>query len=478
MRRLAIAVVVVAAVAAACGDGGALFTVADSSATGAPGPTEAPSTMVTIGAPSTSAAAPVTSAPEPTAGTAPAAGVDLTVIQVLARIDGGLPVGTFDATVCNLGEDPSGPYVVTISANGVEVVVEGQAGVEPRGCVDAFDPAVTFTEFAVAAGDSVAVAATVVTATDGDPGNDRYETTTVVGRTTPGPDDPHQMEIYDSCRQGGEHRDCTYALGVSPMADPREILKMRDGWAAVVPAEFEPIASQVVATMDICFAELEEFLGIHFYEPFAPLPWRFMVGDMAFNSHYTGIDLVQDGAYLQGIVDGAYDHFQWSNILDGTCQEAHEPTHVMVAETPIPGWINEGLAVYDSNPDRSYWYDDQRWHRCEEDGYVEINPWMDTETFHPYARLEGGWDVDGREAGDYYTTGACFWEWFGETYGHEALQGVLRALADDRRVDYYRSSDLCEEFLPAYVEPVIGEDISAITEERFGFGNTYDCYSR
>lgn len=461
MRRRAV-VVVVTLFVAACSDPGPMFAE-----------TSAPSTTTVAPATTASSEAVVTTAGNSSVATAP----NLAVYQVLVRIDGALPVGTLDATICNLGNAPAPAFEVVIGANGREVRVAAEAGLPARDCTDAFDSAVTFDDFGISAGDVVQVTVDIVGVGDAEQSNVRSEFTMTVDRTTPGPDDPADLAIYQACLVEFAHRDCIYPLGVTPVAEPHEILKMRDGWAAVVPIEYEPLAAQTVATLDICFAALEGYLGIPFPEEFQPLPWRFGLGDSFFGASFTGITLNSDAEYLRRAVDGDLPQFLWSHTLDGKCQEAHETTHVMVAETPIPGWLNEGLAVFDSHSDRTNWYYPTQSYRCEADGYVDINEFMGTEVLLPYADLEGGFAIEGRERGDYYVTGACFWEWFEGTYGHDAVQRVIAALAERRAIDgRWEDEAFCLDFVPL-VQSIVGEDISSVTEERFGFGRDYDCWS-
>ncbi len=463
---------VIALVLAACGGDNTLFQTQAPSTT-APAETTvttATATTTTVTAPPSTEATTVgsVSLPEP----------DLFPLQALVRIDGAEPVGTLEATVCNAGHAISGAYLVTIAANGMEAYFEG-SGIPGRECIDAFDPTTTLEQFGVAPGSDVVVDVSIETESDMDRVSNGAQWTLPVDRVGPVPHGEDQMHLYQDCVGGGEPHDaCWGYIPRLPIGEPHEVMKANEDMIAIVPAEYEPLASMTVAIMEGCFDALEGYYGFPLYADFKPVPWRFVVDEdfSLIAAHYTGMMLTTDSQYFTDAMTGEFDHFQWENVLDGKCQEAHETSHMMVAETPLPGWLDEGLAVYASNKDRTNWYSENSY-RCEEAGFVEINPWMDTEEFFPFVDLEGGWVGDEELRGGFYTTGACFWDWFEIEFGHEAFQEVLQALAADRRVDYYWSSDLCEEFLPYYVEPVIGEDISAITEDRWGFGNTYDCFS-
>ena len=462
MRWRTVGLAVLLTLASACGDSqGSVLSQAPPIEVGSD--TTAPLSGTTAGPVATSV--PVTSTPTPS-------DVDLTVIQVLARYDGARPLGTFEATVCNLGTEPAESATVEIGANGVIARVE-MAGIGPRACADAFDPQMDFAAFGVADGQAVAVGAQVASASDTNHGNDGFEGIVEVDRVGSAPL-AEQTARYDECRgQGMPHDRCSYEIGVWPLAEPHEVMKRGGAYASTVPADHEPIASKAVAIMAMCFPRLEEYMGIPLDRRYAPIGWRFGVGGPSFGTASGQIELWTDDSYLAEAAGTDLPHFDWANYLDGDCLEAHELAHVMVVDTPIPAWLNEGLAVHMSSAERVGWYS-QVDHRCEPDGYVDINPYMDTETFKTYADLQGGWGFEDREAGDYYTTGSCFWEWFEDAYGHGAFVDVMQMLVDNR--DPTNAYPGCPGFIEL-IEPVIGEDIAAFTEARYGFGYDYAEYA-
>ena len=73
--------------------------------------------------------------------------------------------------------------------------------------------------------------------------------------------------------------------------------------------------------------------------------------------------------------------------------------------------------------------------------------------------------------GPYYVTGACFWEYFESAFGHDAFLSLMDALEATREGpgDPFQG---CPKFLDL-IAPIIGEDISPLTQERFGFGPDY-----
>ena len=57
----------------------------------------------------------------------------------------------------------------------------------------------------------------------------------------------------------------------------------------------------------------------------------------------------------------------------------------------------------------------------------------------------------------YYLTGMCFWDYLESTYGHQTFQRVMQALAARR------GETACIPFLKDIVNPIVGTDISVVT---------------
>ena len=185
----------------------------------------------------------------------------------------------------------------------------------------------------------------------------------------------------------------------------------------------------------------------------------------------SGISEIQlaSSRFYEGVLSGQFPQHSWESVFGGFCSEAHETTHVILDELMgLPSWLDEGLAIYLSDRGRTDWYVAEPSHRCEASGCVDINRFTGEETFVPYVDLGPGEVAEGTDMGMYYVTGACFWDYFESTFGHEAFLQVMDALEQTREVTGGPWQG-CPRFLDL-VGPIVGEDISPLTQERFGFG--------
>lgn len=467
MRRIA-ALAIIGWLVSACGSSGS--SVFDSLTT-APAVTTSPT-----GSPETSTSGPETTTEPASSTTAIAADLGrLAVWQILQRWDGDREMGSFEATVCNLGQAPAPGLEAVLSANGIEVRI-ALPEVPARGCVDAYDPTSTFETFAARLGDTVAVRAAVIR--DGTE-VDALEAAVTVDLLSPEPT-PEVLEAYNWCLEHEtEHGYCVPLAARTAFDDPHEVMKQGGRFVVVVPAAYEPLAAVTLADMAICIPNLEAYLGIPMSPHTTPLVWRFAESrdEFWFGAGAGIIHLEPASAhFFERALNGEYFQHSWETVFQGFCSEAHETTHIMMDELKgLPNWLNEGLAVHMSNRRRTNWYWTDPSFRCSDSGYYDINSFTGEETFVPYAALEPEPVPEGVPFGNYYVTGACFWEFFEETYGHEAFLQVMDILAGTRELPGGPWQG-CPTFLEL-VTPVIGEDISALTRERFGFGSAYaSCY--
>ncbi|MBN2112795.1 MAG: hypothetical protein JW785_01565 [Acidimicrobiia bacterium] len=457
-------------ITAACGSGGnSVFTAPVTTApatTSSSAPTDATgveTTSTTVVPPSSSS----TTVP-PVESAAPV------VWQIVQRWEGRRPLGSFEATVCNLGASPATGLEALIAANGVEARI-ALPEVPPRWCVDAYDPESSFTTFGVTAGQTVAVRAVV--RRNGEEIHSREQAVTVSLMSA----EPsvEVLEAYDWCRTHNdpEHGFCTPYDARAAWDDPHEVMKQLDRYLVVVPAVWEPLAALTLADMGICLPSLEAYLGMTLPAHTVPLLWRFAESEdrSLFAAGGSIIHVLPKSLHFyEGILSGGFPQHSWESVFSGRCSEAHETTHMMMDMVRgLPTWLNEGLAVYLSHRDRTNWYVDQDLMRCEEAGYVDINEFTGEETFIPYVAL--GPDPGAGPYGEYYATGACFWDYFEKAYGHQAFLLVMDAL-EATRDSAGGPIQGCPKFLDL-VTPVIGEDISALTQERFGFGPDYSLCS-
>ncbi len=393
---------------------------------------------------------------------------DLAVWQILLRYDGALLQGTLEATICNIGSSPSQPFEVVITANGVSRQIAAQEGLAPQKCAAVFDQQASFETFGITQLQSVSVKVEVFSIhSDDPPSNNLLEQDVDIPVLIPR-SDPNQVAEYQECRNEFEHWECIDLLYGEPAAvDPLEVKKQWGDYAAIVPYEYEAIAALALADLRLCTEDLEAYLGIPL--PVEPIYEHFALSEEISTNYASAVHIVliarQNSPYFSDLAAGAHVFINWENVFTGKCSQAHELAHVFVANTHIPGWLNEGLATYMAQPGRVEWFSEAAY-RCEETGWTDLSPYGSQE-FTPYVPLdEKGEDlVD--EVGNYYITGACFWDYFETTYGKEAFQQVVQLMA---------LTDLTEEcppFLPTFVQPIIGQDISDVTFERFGFDNEF-----
>ena len=358
-----------------------------------------------------------------------------------------------------------------LTANGKEVRIT-LPEVPARRCVDAFDPQATFSTFGVSIGQAPVVRAAVV-----GEGEEIHalEVSVGVDLMSPAPT-PEMLEAYSWCMDHNQpvHGLCAPYFARAAWAVPREVMKQTGRYLVVVPAAWEPLAALTIADMEICFANLEAYLGLSLPAHTLPMLWRFAEsGDVSYFAAGSSIIHVMPASshFFEGVVNGDFPQHSWESVFRNRCSEAHEATHIMVDMIRgLPNWLNEGLAVYMSHPDRTRWYVEGSLRRCEETGFVDINEFTGEETFVPYVALDAP-VPEGVPFGNYYATGACFWEYFESTFGHQAFLAVMDALEASRELPGGPWVG-CPTFLDLVI-PVIGEDIAVLTQERFGFGRDY-----
>jgi hypothetical protein len=159
-------------------------------------------------------------------------------------------------------------------------------------------------------------------------------------------------------------------------------------------------------------------------------------------------------------------------------RNVHEVTHTVINGLALPGYINEGLATYLEDTNRTNYIYPMSNHiiECNEDNmivapYDPSNPCGGLEDYHciqigyniqvDYLNLT---NIDPNVPGTfYYKTGACFWDWIETEYGHDTLVNIMKRL-DELRVNPETY------FVKDVLNVVVGQDLSGITEKRFGIG--------
>lgn len=422
-------------------------------------PISADATATPVAAQPTSSPAPVPDLPE------------LQVFQVLLRYDSARENGTFEATICNKGSAYDGAFTVTISTKNGSAEAGFDGEIKTASCHGVFAQESDFSTFGVTTPDRVDV--NVMVSIDGTQVATFDEQVDVV--QIPVSTDRAALSDLKKCRSFGITKDCLGLNLNDPIPDLDEVKKQSGRYVAITPRAYERVAGFLIADMSICERTIEEYLGIP--NPRDVMAEFVMPGreSVYFYSSGMGIGLMEPNTdFLKKIAADELDFWKWRNPLRGYCSQAHEMTHSFVNQTPIPYALNEGLADYLVNRERVNWFGEKQM-TCNENSFSRDRSPL--ENFVPLETLK----LDGVNRSALYGTGECFWAYFEETYGHDAFQQALKLLyAQTVQNDLIKYDSYCKasggqniSFLKTFIEPVIGEDISALTQERFGFGNEY-----
>lgn len=446
----------------------------------------ATSMMVMCNAPVTISmdSAPTQPPPEPAAPTEPetlpdavepqpveSGGADLAVRQVLLRFDGLSGEGTFEATVCNLGTETSPPFEVQFTINGVTGKTTSNQGLPAELCRGYFVPEMNFASFNVTQAGVVDVNIALLPGSTTDPAenNSYFEQVSIDKPDTTPP--AEEWAAYQECLTYSVHAECSTLLKVDPIADPHEIKKQSGDYIAIFPAAYEFLGNSIIADNQLCVPSLENYLGVS--HP-APVTERGVVAD-----YVGGYTAFGSAIYVSGPLSD-FDYYaqpdtlawQWSSILKGKCSNIHELTHWFMGSTPMSGWLEEGLATVVQDENRTNFHSqlsiecrDEGWYGTNMDGVDGLFPFQDLTVYDE--TLPGIY---------YYYSAACFWVYIEQQYGVDAVQQIVQQSVAHRLPP---EEGLCtgEEpdiyFIRDIVNPIVGEDVSPVTEARWGFGALY-----
>lgn len=447
---------VLSLVVAACGGGSVLAGDA----------AETTASIATTAAPiSTAASSTTATAPSPASTVTTSAPVSLTVLQVMVRYDGVAGTSTVEATVCNPGDRPVDAPEADISVGRTQVTVAGEP-LGPGECGQFFDPAAGLDVYGITAPGSydVTVSTRSVETGEAAPAVAVLDIASLDMTAPAG-----QLERYRACIAGGSnHRNCVGEVRYHPVPDAGEIMKANGRYLAIGPAAYGEILSFFLADDALCTPRVEAWTGLTGPTPIAH---RLVAAD-DYSGGYTApyvemYSLGSDAEWSAADVDT-----WWPWLLQGQCNNGHELTHLVLGSTPMPSWLNEGLATYGEADARSgsgrppavecregSWYG---W--VIDEGAVGEVPFLDLTV----------WDPDLPRI-YYYYTAMCFWDHLETEYGPEAIRAVLAATAAHRDPGYNGCGGLVGTvlFMRDIVTPVLGEDITPITEARWGFGDSW-----
>ena len=410
-------------------------------------------------------------APEESSSQPPPQGpADLAVWQTLLRYDGQQPQGTFEITVCNLGVETAPPFEADLTANGV---TRRLAASEPLGqyeCAGLYDPTSNFETFGISQTGNVTVSAALYPTSQGDlPDNNTFQEEVALPSIGPISDDS-LMHLYKECRQTSDHEDCLLYLSQDPPADPHMIKKQSGPVIVLAPADYDFLAEEYLAGNALCAEKLQAYMG---FAPPHPITQHLVIGDGMGASHAAeiGIMVIVPADNFPDLVSYMPDN--WKATLTEVCRNEHEMTHLFLGDVPLPGWLNEGLATYMEGGERIT-PELEGPLECREHGWYG-NDWDDGQIKEmPYVNLVGAMDP-AIERYQYYNTASCFWDYLESNYGHEKFQQVLQKLVSYRDPVYNGCTEetLSTYFMRDIVRPVIGDDITPVTQARWGFGETY-----
>ena len=413
------------------------------------------------------------STPQPTIDAQPPSqpGADLTVWQTLLRYDGQLPQGTFEITVCNLGVESAPPFEADLTANNVTRRLTAAQPLEQYECVGLYDPGSNFEAFGITQPGSVSVSAALYPASQGDPPENNTVQEEVVLPSI-GPVSGSSMPQYLECRKQYSHMDCLQFLPQDPSADPHMIKKQSGPFIVIAPSEDSYLAEGYLADNVLCAERLEAYLG---FPPPHPIMQHLVYSDWVGMGHAAIFGIVmeipeENEADFANIVD--YYPNNWEATLKGDCHNEHEMTHHFVQYLPLPGWLNEGLATYMEGGDRIT-SEQGGPLECREHGWYGED-WSDGQIKeNPYISLTVPYDPIMRRY--YYYSTSCFWDYLESSYGHEKFQQIMQKLAAYRDPIYEDCSPQRKSvyFIRDIVKPIIGDDITPVTQARWGFGEIY-----
>ncbi len=259
---------------------------------------------------------------------------------------------------------------------------------------------------------------------------------------------------------------------------PHEVLKNINHFYTKAPLVYEKLATLTLAEIQVCMPKVADILGV-------PMPatvtWSHEIDP--YSGSGTGAHPISGVSTIYHSLEDLAEYmnwidlpFEWEDVRQGYCQGvvAHELTHLLITVTPLPGFLNEGLATYMEQRVAAETSVD---YVCREDGSYGQDFYGTGPHFVPYFNLSTDpySSLTDEELLNMYITAMCFWDYVEKTYGHEKLQAVARRLneiqAEWIAQGYVFPEDRCDiYFIRDILNPVLGEDITSVTEPRFGVG--------
>ncbi|MFH1636969.1 MAG: hypothetical protein ABIB71_00925 [Candidatus Woesearchaeota archaeon] len=272
-------------------------------------------------------------------------------------------------------------------------------------------------------------------------------------------------EMYNYCLdEGFNDRFCKLkACPKNPLSGEARL--KRGSFAVVYPSGFAPLAGKLIEVNIESQANISSFLGI---EPGSDMITRFILLEDAEYGDRPGTTIVGNDSVQP--ISGSIEYFEDLQNgylrcgIDQECMNDHEMTHMIVARTPIPTWLNEGLAMFVEQ--RIGFAAITTPIMCTSTGWYYKSYYgqeRGPDTEEPYVNLSSVERGSEEESGA-YKTAYCFWDYMENTYGHDSVVRVLQ------RLESFRASPGRYSFFGRIARPVIGSSIEGVALSRFGIG--------
>ncbi len=258
-------------------------------------------------------------------------------------------------------------------------------------------------------------------------------------------------------------------------------IKVVNGRAvAILPSKYQATAKNYVASDDLSFKRLRRYMGTELYTDCVVHTTKFDEKRVAyfggfykgsFNDTPTALQIVTQGP--EEMLDGFNDHFKLAPLstTHGVAGNVHEMTHAMQFGMNVPAWLNEGLATYLEDDERTGTFIDF------DSNVLCLDTRMNVTNYEAYPTrvIIEGYDLT-KDPYDiayidvpgiyFYYWGGCFWKWIEEKYGHGNFQRIMARLIE---VGWNEEYDFFEDV----IYHVLGEDLTDFIKPRWGYYPRY-----
>ena len=423
--------------------------------TNTPAPTPTP--------PPTDTPAP-TLTPTPTYTPIPPPTADLAIQQILLRYDPAQSLGNVELTVCNWGEIASSPFTVLVStASGAQRQISYAVPIPPGNCHDLYETAADFNHYGITTPGEVEIQAVIAEADAADPlENNRLETVLTVPFLEPPERIPGAEEV---------------ALRAE---EPRELLKVNAPYYSKAPLAYERLATLALVEMRNCMPRTAAYLGLPVPET---VSWSYEIDPNSsdFRVAHPLNGILHTFSSPETIAEWAgwfLEPSSWEKTRMELCDEdvASNMARLLITPPQMPLVLADGLA--DLVGQRVAGDNAAAPVECREDGFYGPNFYGPGTEFRQYFPLAKSPQTD-EEVANMFMTARCFWDYVETTYGQEKFQAVVQKLSElqgNASAEDYLSLDCNAYFVRDVLNPILGEDVTAVAGPRFGVDLLFtDC---